>query len=122
MRFGVVMTALAELVSGPLVDLFAGYDPDLFAMTLRGFRLCSIAFLFMGISAWGSSFFTALSNGLVSAAISFLRALVLPVACILTLPRIWQLDGVWFSLVASEVLGVLVSAGFLLGKRRKYHY
>lgn len=68
------------------------------------------------------SFFTALNDGVVSAAISFMRALVLPVICILVMPMLWKLDGVWYSLVGSELLGLLVSFGFLIGLKKKYHY
>ena len=39
------------------------------------------------------------------------------------LPMLWgDLDGVWYSLVASEFLGVFVSLFFMLRKREKYHY
>ena len=117
-----VLTAIAVGFARTISSIFVGYDADLLKLTTRAFTICSLPFLVMWLNIYASSFFTGLNDGGVSAAISFLRALVLPVACILTLPRIWQLDGVWFSLVASEVLGVLVSAGFLLGKRRKYHY
>ena len=117
-----VLTAIAVGFARTVSSIFVGYDADLLKLTTRAFTICALPFLVMWLNIYASSFFTGLNDGGVSAAISFLRALVLPVVCILTLPRIWQLDGVWFSLVASEVLGVLVSVGFLLGKRRKYHY
>ena len=74
------------------------------------------------MDAYTSSFFTALNDGGVSAAISFMRSLVLPLVCIIVMPMIWKLDGIWYSLVMSEVLAFFVSIGFMLGKRRKYHY
>ena len=118
----VVLTALAMLFARTLSKLFIGYDANLLEMTTHAFTICSIPFLFMWFNIYTSSFFTALNDGAVSAAISFMRALVLPVICILALPAIWQLDGVWYSMVASELLGVFVSGGFMLGKRKKYHY
>lgn len=69
-----------------------------------------------------SSFFTSLNDGSVSAAISFMRSLVLPIICIIVLPIIWKLDGVWFSLIASETVGLTVLLGFMLGRRKKYGY
>lgn len=119
---GVGLTALAILLAGPLSSIFVGYDAELLEMTTRAFQICAIPFLVMWFNMYISSFFTALNDGAVSAAISFLRSLVLPVVCIIVLPMYWQLDGVWYSLVASEVLGVAVSLGFLLGKRKKYQY
>lgn len=119
---GVAMTVLAELFSGPLVALFAGYDADLFAMTCRGFQLYSFCFLMMGMNVWGSAFFTALNNGVVSAAISFLRTFVFQIAFVLLLPLVWQIDGIWLSVVAAEGLTLLVTLGFIVGKRKVYHY
>ena len=119
---GVVLTTLAILLARPLSAVFVGYDAELLDMTARAFRICATPFLVMWFNMYTSSFFTALNDGAVSAGISFMRALVLPVICIIVLPMIWELDGVWYSLVASEVLGVLVSLYFMLSKRKKYHY
>ncbi len=91
-------------------------------MTLRGFLVYSFSFLFAGLAIYGSSFFTALGNGLVSALISFLRTLVFQVAAVLIFPLVWGLDGIWFSIVAAELVAALVTALFLIGMRRKYHY
>lgn len=119
---GILLTTLALLFARPLSAIFVGYDAALLDMTVRAFTICCFPFLFMWFNIYTSAFFTALNDGAVSAAISFMRALVLPVLCIIILPMVWQLDGVWYSLVGSEVLGVFVSLYFLLGKRKKYHY
>lgn len=118
----VVLTAMAMVFARPLAALFVGYDAALLQLTVRAFVICAIPFLFMWFNIYTSSFFTALNDGGVSAAISFMRALVLPVICILALPALWQLDGVWYSMVASELLGVAVSVSFMVGKRKKYGY
>lgn len=118
----VVLTTAAILLARPLASIFVSYDAELLDMTARAFRICAIPFLVMWFNMYTSCFFTALNDGAVSAAISFMRALVLPVICIIVMPMLWQLDGVWYSLVGSEVLGVFVSLYFLLAKRKKYHY
>ena len=118
----VVLTTAAILLARPLASVFVSYDAELLDMTARAFRICAIPFLVMWFNMYTSCFFTALNDGAVSAAISFMRALVLPVICIIVMPMLWQLDGVWYSLVGSEVLGVFVSLYFLLAKRKKYHY
>ena len=120
--FSVGMVALAEGLARPLALIFVGYDPELLDMTLRGFLVYSFSFLFAGLAIYGSSFFTALGNGLVSALISFLRTLVFQVAAVLIFPLIWGLDGIWFSIVAAELVAALVTVAFLIGKRKKYHY
>ena len=91
-------------------------------MTTRAFRICAVPFLVMWFNMYISCFFTALNDGAVSAAISFMRSLVLPLICVIVMSAIWHLDGVWFSLVGSEMLGVFVSLYFLLSRREKYHY
>ena len=119
---GLVLTVLAEAFSAPLVAIFASYDAELYAMTVRGFRLYSLAFLIMGVNVWGSAFFTALNNGAISAAISFLRTFVFQVAVVLALPALIGLDGIWLAIVVAEALALLVTAAFLAAKREYYHY
>lgn len=118
----VVLTVAAMVLTRPICSVFVGYDAALLEMTVRAFRICAIPFLFMWFNMYTSCFFTALNDGAVSAAISFMRALMLPVICIIIMPMIWELDGVWYSLVGSELLGVGVSLWFMVRKRKKYHY
>lgn len=119
---GVIMTVLAELLSFPLVMIFASYDAELFALTLRGFRLYSLAFLVMGINIWASSFFTALNNGGISAALSFLRTLVFQTIVVIALPIMLGTDGIWLGVVVAEVLALGVTIFFLVAKRKHYQY
>ena len=120
--FAVCMTAAAELLAHPLARLFVGYDAELMALTISGFRVFSLAFLLMGFSIFGSGFFTALNDGLTSALISFLRTLVFQSAAVLLLPRLWGIDGVWISIVFAECMSVALTALFLVGKRKRFHY
>lgn len=120
--FSICMLGLSELLAYPLSELFANYDPVLLEMTQHGFVIFSFSFLFAGFSIFTSSFFTALGDGLTSALVSFLRTLVFQVAAVLLLPLIWELDGIWFSIVAAELVAVLTSALFLVFKRKKYGY
>lgn len=120
--FSVCMLLFALLLAKPLARVFVGYDEELMDMTLHAFFIFSFSFLFAGFAIFGSSFFTALNDGLTSAAISFLRTLVFGVAAILILPLILGLDGIWLSTVVSEVMAVIVTAMFMAGKRKKYNY
>lgn len=120
--FSLGMLGLAEGLARPLSIVFVGYDRGLLALTLRGFLIYSFSFLFAGFAIFGSSFFTALGNGPVSALISFLRTLVFQVAAVLLFPLAWGIDGIWMSIVAAELMAATVTALFLVGKRKKYHY
>ncbi len=120
--FAVLMLTLGEALAKPLSAMFVGYDKNLFDMTLRGFRIFSFCFLFAGIPIFGSSFFTALNNGLVSALISFLRTVVFQVAAVIIFPLIWQLDGIWLSVVGAELVAAIVTIIFWITNKKKYQY
>jgi len=119
---GLALTALAEVLSRPLSLVFVGYDPALLALTCRGFRLYSLSFLLMGFNIFGSSFFTALNNGAVSAAISFLRTLLFQIAAVLMLPAVLGVDGIWLSIVAAELAALGVTALLIWKLKDRYHY
>ena len=119
---GVIMVSLAELLAPVLAGIFVGYDKKLFDMTVHAFRLFSFTFLLSGFNIWCSSFFTALNNGAISAAVSFLRTLVFQLAAVLILPIFFKLDGVWFSVAFAEVCAFIISMIFLIAKRKKYNY
>lgn len=116
------MVMLGEVLGEPLSTIFVGYDEALMEMTLRGFSIYSFSFLFSGFAIFGSSFFTALNNGLISALISFLRTLVFQIAAVLILPLLLGIDGIWVSIVAAEAMAVVVTVIFLLLKRKEYNY
>ncbi len=120
--FGIGMVVAAEWSALPLAKIFVGYDTELMALTVSGFRVFALSFAFMGFAIFSSGFFTALNDGLTSALISFLRTLVFQMAAVLLLPLIWKIDGVWMSIVVAEVMAVALSAVFLVVKRKKYHY
>lgn len=120
--FALFMFVGAYILANPLSNLFVGYDKGLMALTVRGFSIFSFCFLFSGFAIFGSSFFTALNNGLISASIAFLRTLVFQIAAVLILPLIWGVDGIWLSIVAAEVMAVIVTVIFLITQRKKYGY
>ena len=118
-----VMFLLAEfLLARPLALLFVGYDQGLMELTLHAFKIFSFVFLFAGFAIFGSGFFTALNNGLISALIAFLRSLVFEVAAVLLLPLLFGLDGIWFSTAAAELVAATLALSLMAVFRKKYHY
>lgn len=120
MGFAMMMTGL--IFARPLVRIFAGYDGNLMDLTIHGTKICMFTFIFMGINIWGSSFFTALNNGVISALISFLRTLLFQTAAILVLPIFLGLNGIWLSMVAADFLAASITIPLLLGFRKVYNY
>lgn len=120
--FAGIMAAAALFLAEPLSKIFVGYDPELMAMTVRGFRIYSLSFLLCGFNIFGSSLFTALNNGLVSAAISFVRTLICQIAAVMLLPLILGLDGIWFAIVAAELVALALTVCCFIKLKNRYHY
>ncbi len=120
--FSAAMFLLALVLAKPLSAIFVGYDPALLELTVHAFFIYALSFLFFGFTIFTSSFFTALNDGPVSAAVSFLRTLVFQVAAVLILPLLFQMEGIWWSIVAAEWMALCASILFLKVFQRKYHY
>lgn len=115
---GVVLTGIAFLTAAPLSGVFVGYDDALYEMTLRAFRLYALSFLLAGLNIFGSAYFTALSDGLVSALLAFSRTLVLQLAALYLLPLWWGLDGIWLAMTVAELGALVITTVFLWRERR----
>ncbi len=122
-----VLAAIAFAFAEPLAKFFLGADavannPTLIEITVNAFHFYSISVLFSGFSIFGSSFFTALNNGTVSAAISFLRTLLFQIVSVLVLPLFFGINGIWYSLFLAELFAMFVTIAFLGAMRKKYQY
>jgi len=118
----VIMFISAQLLAFPFSILFTGYDNDLMALTLSGFKIFAFSFIFMGYAIFASGFFTALNDGLTSALISFLRTVVFQIAAVMILPALFNTEGIWWSVSVAELMAVIISTVFMIIKRKKYHY
>lgn len=118
----VVMVLAAEVFAAPLAKIFVSYDRELYELTVSGFRIFSLAFFFSGFAIFSSSFFTALNDGLTSAIISFFRTLLFQSSAVLILPLLFDINGIWASIVVADIMAVILSTVFLIVKRNKYHY
>ena len=117
-----VMTAVALLLAEPLSAIFVSYDQELLKMTIRAFMIYSLSYLLCGFNIFGSSLFTALNNGLISALISFVRTLVCQTGAVMLLPLVFDLDGIWLAIVAAELSALILTAVFIVKYRKRYHY
>ena len=118
----VLMAVSGILLARPLAAIFVSYDQTLMEMTIRGFTIYSLSFLLCGFNIFGSSLFTALNNGLISAVISFVRTLICQIAAVMILPLFFHLDGIWASVVAAELAALLLTAFCCVKYRKRYHY
>lgn len=118
----ILVFVIAELFSTPMIAIFSAPGSDVFQIAKHGFSLFSISFLFTGINIFSSAMFTAFSNGKVSAIISFLRTFVFLIICLLLLPLIVDIDGIWLAIPFAEAMALVVSIYYLLKLRKIYHY
>lgn len=119
---GLIMTLFSVVLAQPMSSIFVGYDAELLPFTTEAMRIFSLSFIFSGINIFTSSFFTALNNGLISALISFCRTMIFQIACVFVLPLFWGVNGIWLSLIITELLALFVCVVCLLARKKQYQY
>lgn len=119
---GTAMLAAASILAQPLSEIFVGYDAELLILTVTALKIFALSFIFSGYNIFVSSFFTALNNGGVSAAVSFMRTLVFQMISVIVLPLIFGIDGIWWATTIAEFSAFIVSVMFVFAKRKKYRY
>ena len=126
----VAMLALSELIAEPVSAIFSSGQADLLALTVTGFRIYAVSFLYKGLNTYASAFFTALNNGFVSGFLAITRSLVFSIGAVLVLPIVYfymygeekALLGIWWSTNYAEFLALVVAVIFVLANRKKYQY
>ncbi len=117
-----VVSVLALLGSSVVVEIFTPKGTQTYEIARNGFFLFSLNYFFAGVNIFSSSLFTALSNGKVSAIISFMRTFGFIVVSILVLPELLGVNGVWLAVPVAEFLTVFVSVWFMWKKKEVYQY
>lgn len=105
-----------------VAKIFAENNENVFEIAKTGFVVFSFSFLFSGSNIFTSAMFTALSNGKISAAISFLRTFGLITISLLILPRFLKVMGVWLAIPIAELITLIVAIFLIFGYRKRYNY
>ena len=66
--------------------------------------------------------FTALNNGVVSAVLAFTRSFVFMVICLLLLPALLGVTGIWLANPLAELMAIVLSAAMFVKYRKRYGY
>lgn len=119
---GLLITALAQILSIPLSKSLVGYDHELFDLSVRAFRIYAIHFLVTGFNCYASAFFTALNNGPISALISMLRTIVFEAGCVIVVPILFGIESIWWSVTIAESITLLVTIFLFIHFRKRYDY
>lgn len=118
----IFMFAVSMCLGGSLVRIFSARGTDVYRIARQGYSIFSFSFLFCGLNIFTSAIFTALSNGKISAVISFLRTFGFITAGLLLLPVFFHVTGVWLAIPAAEFLSIIVSFYFLKKYKAVYRY
>lgn len=119
---GVVMNIIGIGLASPIAYIFTNSSESLHQLSTRAMMIFSVCYLFTGFSMFGSSFFTALNNGILSAIISFCRTLVFQLAAVFILPLIMGVDGIWASIIFAEFLSMVMTVILIIANEKKYGY
>ena len=121
-----VMSAMVfmamELFSGTVAGFFADASESVMELIIHGSAIYSIGFLFMGFNVYASSLYTSLSNGLVSAVISFVRSLLLLIPLTIVLPALFGIDNVWWAVPVTELITTVMVVVTLYRLDGRYGY
>lgn len=118
----VISLMVSLIITKPLVSIFARPDNPVFELAVTGNRICSIALLFIGFNIFSSGMFTALNNGIVSAILAFSRSFVFMVICLLVLPLLLEVTGIWLATPAAELLAILLACVMFMKYKNQYKY
>ncbi len=118
----IVIFGLAYAFGSPLVGFFAEKGTPVYEIAREGFLIFPFSFLFCGLNIFTSATFTALSNGKLSAVLSFLRTFGLILVLLLILPEFMGVAGVWLAVPIAELLTMVVALVFLYQNKDRYHY
>ena len=113
---------LAQVTGSLVVGVFARPGTAVYALARHGFTIFAFSFLFSGLTIFASALFTALSDGRISAVISFVRTFGLIITSLLVLPFLIGIDGVWLAIPIAEFGGVMLSIYYMKKLKDVYRY
>lgn len=118
----VIMTAgflIGEFMPHAVASLFTT-DEKLTALAVRGLKTVMIFFPIIGFQMVTSNFFQSIGMAKKSIFLSLTRQLIFLVPCLVIFPRIWGVDGVWYSLPTADLASSVVAAILLINQFRKF--
>ena len=113
---------LAQVTGSLVVGVFSRPGTAVYALARHGFTIFAFSFLFSGLTIFASALFTALSDGRISAVISFVRTFGLIITSLLVLPFLIGIDGVWLAIPIAEFGGVMLSIYYMKKLKDVYRY
>ena len=117
-----IVAILALLFTPVIVGIFTSREEGIYEIAVHGFFLFSFNYFLAGMNIFASAMFTALSNGKISAIISFARTFIFIAICIILLPFVLGVNGVWIAVPVAEFLTLFLSCFYLIHYKKVYGY
>jgi len=117
--FLLIAWALSMLFPRQMARVFTT-DPVLLEMAARGIKLDMLVFFVVGSQAIITNFFQCIGKVKISIFLSLSRQLFLLLPMAYVFPLFWGLDGVWYSMPASDFCSFAMTIPILLWHIRKF--
>ena len=118
----VIAVSVTLIFSNLLISIYVPAGTEIHEMAGRGLRIASMSFIFMGFNIFAAGQFAALNKGFIAGILSIVRTVGFNLMLLLTLPRIFDLTGVWMATPLSEAIAIIISISVLLMLGKKYNY
>jgi Na+-driven multidrug efflux pump len=122
MFFGTCVTTLgfviAEFMPDLCIRIFTN-DPELTAIARNGMKINFIVFPLIGSQMVIGNFFQSIGMPGKSILMSLSRQVLLLIPFLIILPRFYGINGIWYSLPASDILSVVLGFSLLIPQVRK---
>lgn len=103
---------ICQFLTHPCVRLFTN-DSQLIDIASHGVRINSLVFPLIGIQAVITNFFQSIGKAKISIFLSLSRQLIFLLPLLILLPKSLGVDGVWWSLPASDFVSTIVTIGVM---------
>lgn len=110
---------IGEVFPEACARLFSS-DEQLIAISIRGIRINMLFFPVIGYQAVVTNFFQTIGKVRISIFMSLSRQLLFLLPMLLLFSSLWGLDGVWFSLPASDFVAFLVAVVIMQRFKRQH--
>ncbi|MFV0390479.1 MAG: MATE family efflux transporter [Paludibacteraceae bacterium] len=104
-------------------DILAGMftrDAELKSLATRAIRISVIIYPLIGAQIVFTNFFQSIGKAKISMVLSLTRQVLFLIPCLMILPSIFGLDGVWGSMPVADMLSVIVTTTTLIVFVRKF--
>jgi len=110
---------IGEFFSHEVASAFTS-DKTLINLGAEGLRIVVVFFPIVGFQMVTSNFFQSIGMAGKAIFLSLTRQLLFLLPCLLILPQIYGVDGVWYSMPSADLAASLVSAFMLVSQYRKF--